>query len=1079
MPRRQFLADLEKAKASGNAPVGIHGIKQGDDDGELEFTFSPVGQTGTPTTITAFIPQLDSYPKNHEYMIYAKDDSHDDIGGVLQNLRGTQSKTVGQLIEMVGRALHKWSVEPDRDVDMLGGSESESSSEDEEEANDNDALFEHESDRTDRETNHPTIHARIRSDLRAVRDAGYKVGALGDILHNVKAFVAVSIRVARLGLTEEVLRAWQMDPQRYLILMLLYPEGYKNMDDLLRLGPLYVDMRVFVSKRYRPKTWAHAMRAYGQAQNGASQEAQPEPGDDDLAEMFFSRSLNNLLKDLFLIMVRLRKKELSWRGAEACFQDYQLEAGADITNAHLSRYLAMKDEKPTIVRGDDTEDLSISFPLTAMRFVVRRFVRCTAYCSVCHRRINPDHESIKPYVCDQAICLYQYVALDLGSNIEHEIMTQPNVVDLLISVCYASAKGFTLQLFPDQMGILVPSVTGTENMYEITLDMPQERFTFVKTGARQWPIKEGSWVNIFQSVYDVHCRIIDTSSYPTIIFDTPTLEKHVKMTYFKRAAAKLAPYEVDFDQMNQTDKCKSISSLLRTLPSITAMQEYLRTNAPGGMLKRWTTRISPSVLTVLRWILATNRACIMEIGTAATGQQQEQIAGMVGWKQFRIAMGAPDKEHRFAQEVNRTAQRLSLRYPTMFAFHGSPLFNWHMILRQGLNYLRISHGRTYGNGVYHARDAATSLTYCHGRTDITWPSSELQVQAALALNELVNAPNEFERNEPYYVVQHLDWIQVRYLFVRCGSDALRMPDNFQPNPVSYPQDPSHTPIGLNGSISIPSITITSSCSHSSKERISRWLNLKQIITRSRSLSASSDTTLPEDVALLKPDPDSLPPSQPQPHPNSKTDFIPGTLDLSTLPILPLPTYASPQTTKQLMRQIQILNKLQSESPSLGDLGWYMDTTNLNNVYQWIVELHSFHLLDPNLALVKDMSSAGIRSIVLELRFNKDYPWSPPYIRVIRPRLLPLAQGGGGHVVIGGALCMELLTNSGWSSAMSMESVLMQVRMAIASHPPARLDYRVAGSDYGVKEAAEGYLRSCETHGWAVPQGFREMALRMG
>ena len=76
--------------------------------------------------------------------------------------------------------------------------------------------------------------------------------------------------------------------------------------------------------------------------------------------------------------------------------------------------------------------------------------------------------------------------------------------------------------------------------------------------------------------------------------------------------------------------------------------------------------------------------------------------------------------------------------------------------------------------------------------------------------------------------------------------------------------------------------------------------------------------------------------------------------------------------------------------------------------------------------------------------------------------------------------MELLTNSGWSSVMSMENVLLQVRMAIASEPFARLEGKGKvgndrRNDYGAGEVAEGYLRACQSHGWQVPPGFREVA----
>lgn len=93
--------------------------------------------------------------------------------------------------------------------------------------------------------------------------------------------------------------------------------------------------------------------------------------------------------------------------------------------------------------------------------------------------------------------------------------------------------------------------------------------------------------------------------------------------------------------------------------------------------------------------------------------------------------------------------------------------------------------------------------------------------------------------------------------------------------------------------------------------------------------------------------------------------------------------------------------------------------------------------------------------------------------------------------------MELLTNSGWSPVSSVESVLLQVRMAMSSldPKPARLmdtlDRRGEGKkggtaaagkgivgrfgrapdEYSVGEAVEAYKRACAMHGWAVPKEF--------
>ena len=70
---------------------------------------------------------------------------------------------------------------------------------------------------------------------------------------------------------------------------------------------------------------------------------------------------------------------------------------------------------------------------------------------------------------------------------------------------------------------------------------------------------------------------------------------------------------------------------------------------------------------------------------------------------------------------------------------------------------------------------------------------------------------------------------------------------------------------------------------------------------------------------------------------------------------------------------------------------------------------------------------------------------------------------------------QLLTNNGWTAVQAIEGVLLQVRMAMSSNdPPARLENGGRG-DYGVGEAVEAYIRACNTHRWAVPPGFREMA----
>ena len=81
------------------------------------------------------------------------------------------------------------------------------------------------------------------------------------------------------------------------------------------------------------------------------------------------------------------------------------------------------------------------------------------------------------------------------------------------------------------------------------------------------------------------------------------------------------------------------------------------------------------------------------------------------WVQFRFAQGSPDKEQRFLNALRAEQANFDPQYPTIFAFHGSPLPNWHSIIRAGLDFKEVQHGRAYGHGVYHAQDQATSVGY--------------------------------------------------------------------------------------------------------------------------------------------------------------------------------------------------------------------------------------------------------------------------------------------------------------------------------------------------------------------------------
>ena len=1206
MPRRQFIADLNKAQGDV-LPHGIHDLQQGEDDGQFEFLFATSSSNGasSPVKVTALIPDLDEYPRTHEYMVFSgDDDAPAEIAEALQDLRRTGGKTVYELLDIVSATLARMSTDQDGDLQMPDSQFDEDQAEDE----DDDDVYDSDHEAfliggATRSTPYAqpspgakmrpadrAFRTRIRFDLKVAKDAGFMIGTLGHLLDGFNAFVTVSIRMSKLGISEEAMEAWQVDASNYLILIIQYPNGYKTNEELqgfdsIRLAP-NIGMRVVAGKKYKP-TLQEAIKAFTVVKKNdrdsisSSDLPRPEDSEDpsSIKDTFISRPLTGLLESRLVPILRFRSAGMEWKGAEELYQSQTSASASNGDAVPDSCYYpeSINHALPAIVSADhysQRHTTHYSFPLLAMQFLLRHFVRCTEFCLVCYRKMDAELEAIKPYVCDSELCLYQYMTLGFGPSIEHEILAQPYVVDLLVSFCYNSAAARKLKEYPDGLSLMVPP--GSPSTYNVIDPNPyhyphrpgqrgqQEEEKVDREEAKTFdvgfdrdrleiiffnkpdvcPVRRGDWI-VLKTVgtlegSELHCRVNETTYYPTITINEPVVLQSadpkdasgvpqvpgaVPPTKPAPAAKPVTPaatpkwmtasfqvYCQDFKSLARGEKCVAICRLLDTLPGVKEIQEYLVKRHPAD-LKNWVDRVSPAALSLLRWIIASNRSCIMQVDgdtdeSKSPAKKQERLYGMKDFMQFRFAMGAPDKEQRFITEVRKTSNRLTLNYPTIFAWHGSPLYNWHMIIREGLHFKNVDHGRAYGDGVYHALDANTSTGYSgmyryggygagSSRQQGTWPHSVLRISTALALNEIVNAPAEFTSSSPFYVVKQLDWIQTRYLFVQCAPtlETIQIGTDKKPQ-NALAQDPQRIPRGTSDSVVIPASAIKSSRMVKDEraptpvKNQSPFKKLKALGGFSNPIPVDEDEDMESvmsnasDVEIMYGDD---PEEEPEPEPvlvkgpikakGPATDFIPGSLDFDKLPLMPTPTYATSGTTKRLMKELQNLQKVQEATP-LAELGWYIDTDKIENVYQWIVELHSFHTSEvkgKKLPVADDMKKKGVTSIVLEVRFNKDFPYTPPYVRVIRPRFLGFNQGGGGHIVLGGAMCMELLTNSGWSSVSSMESVLMQIRMAIASEPFARLDMHSANVDYGTGEAADGYVRACQTHGWQVPPGFKEMA----
>ncbi|PLN76993.1 hypothetical protein BDW42DRAFT_177642 [Aspergillus taichungensis] len=1091
MGKRAFQADLSKASIPGLFPH-LTNVGMGQDDSSIYFTYTaPLGKYGFDIEVTVI--DIEEYPRSHTYFACVVGDAapYAVLQAILDRQPSYNGREVSDFLVFISQCIEH--------VIQFSGSEDDRESprspilEEEDDSENGD--YETASEGDDFITTtvaRKSVREALRLELRAAKAAGFKVGYLGDVEGVV--IVSVACRVSKLGISPEALHAWNVLASEYLVLLIRYPEGYIGLGRMMHncAGSRgRVQFHVGLCKSYKPSLQVAQEAFLGHEIGEDSDWKQQKQNVSYLLKPFVAgKPLKDLLNSRLVDMIRFRLEYgYTWTGVERYVDNCQ-DKNHTLSN---DLYFVADDwdsSASSLLRDDQCSGRwkvsEASLILIAMQYTLRRFVKCPEFCLTCYRRVDAGFEAIKPFVCSKELCMFQYIHFDMGPSIEWEILVQPYVVDLLISFCYLKAATGKLSDFPTGLGLKVPKEKPTH--YNVApppngiLDLAQRRITTDnKIG-----VKPGDWLTLDQ--HDKNARTMHRSHcYALTVDDTGFIisEPVYKDTQTEKTGLKLSkkvryePYHSDLDSLDKNRKVEAILALLNTIPDVTSMKSFI--SSRGGSerpLSDWKEAISPSALYVLKWIVASNRSCIM-----LDEDPEHRVSGADEYLQFRLAQGSPDKEKRFVKAVKDNTVKSNQIYPTLFAWHGSPVSNWHSILREGLKFDGILNGRAHGDGVYMAQNFETSHGYCtrsvlfptaSENNSGSWCNSALGVQMAVSLNEVVNSPEAFVHCSNFcYVVNHLDWIQARYLFVKVTTPP-RNGTKSQPPTVTYLQDPHYVAIGpTRQAIRVPiSVTITRrSSSASSNKPIFK----KQCRNQKRKRQAipeddhDSVATLDEDRSFLGSDSEDETTKREKMLEISltKTDFRPGTLKEFSLELMAPPKYATSTATRTLQQRLRATLKSQDHEP-LHLRGWYIDPILIDNVYQWIAELHSF---DPSLPLAKDMKAQRATSIVLEIRFPPQFPMSPPFVRVIRPRFVSWSAGGGGHVTAGGAMCLELLTGSGWLAGSSIESILIQVRMALTNLDPvpARLNMRLADVDYTVGEAVTAYKRVCLAHGWKIPE----------
>lgn len=155
--------------------------------------------------------------------------------------------------------------------------------------------------------------------------------------------------------------------------------------------------------------------------------------------------------------------------------------------------------------------------------------------------------------------------------------------------------------------------------------------------------------------------------------------------------------------------------------------------------------------------------------------------------------------------------------------------------------------------------------------------------------------------------------------------------------------------------------------------------------------------------------------------------------------------------KKLIREYRLIKKIPQDK-----FGFRIEV-NTDNVYLWKLFLFGYESKE---VIAQDMAKYNIKEIEMQVSYPSNYPFSPPFVRIIKPRFRHLT----GHVTREGALCMQILTEKHWDPACSMESLIITIKSEILAGG-GQIDPQNYHIPYSEQLARESFVMVAKSHGW--------------
>lgn len=164
------------------------------------------------------------------------------------------------------------------------------------------------------------------------------------------------------------------------------------------------------------------------------------------------------------------------------------------------------------------------------------------------------------------------------------------------------------------------------------------------------------------------------------------------------------------------------------------------------------------------------------------------------------------------------------------------------------------------------------------------------------------------------------------------------------------------------------------------------------------------------------------------------------------------------------RVMSEIRELQGRDGIMGDDGLrYLVTTENGGDSMNIINLAICRDTFCDSPLGKDMDQMGIETIKMEVRLPGNYPFEPPFIRVLSPKFAFRK----GHITVGGSVCIDLLTKQRWVPSLNIPNIMITIVQNMITGD-GRLEPGGKNYVYSLKESQDAFTRMLSTHAseWA-------------